>query len=663
MVKCAPFFFIANDHMLQSIRNHIRSWAAWLIIGLIILSFALWGIQDYADGGADATVAKVNGEHIKFDDFQRAYQNERERLRHALGSDFDTLFQDETKLKQQLLERVIREQLVQQAARDMGLRVSDAELASYIHSLPEFQDNGRFSRARYEQILRSAGLTAQGFEALQRDALLFAQLFAGVRDTVFVSAHQFDTAVRLQHQQREVSYLVIPADRFKDAVQVDDKAVREYYAQQRERYTTPEQVSIEYVELAGADIAAAVKPDEEALRKQYQEQKAQGAYDSPEQRRARHILISVEAGADGAAAKARAADILQRLKRGADFAKLAAEVSQDPISAKQGGDLGWFGRGVMDRAFEEAAFALAPGELSEPVQSALGWHIIKLEELRPAHSKSFEEVRAGLEQAERQHEAEKQFFEKYETLKNLVFENPDTLNVASQELNLPLKVSALFGRSGGEGIAQHPKVVAAAFSDDVLARGYNSELIEIGANHVLALRIKERKPAALRPLDEVRAEISERLKLETMQQRARQSGEELQKRLAQGEDAEALAKQQGYTWVQAGMIGRADTKLPAPVLRAAFTLPKAQTASRSRRPASRDTSASLHVVGGARLDNGDYALVRVTSVREGDAAALDAAERLALMRELRRGAADSAYTDFVSALYNRADITRHPDKL
>lgn len=635
--------------MLQSIRNHIRSWAAWLIIGLIILSFALWGIQDYADGGADATVAKVNGKDIKFDDFQRAYQNERERLRQALGSDFDTLFQDETKLKQQLLERVIREHLAQQAARDMGLRVSDAELAGYIQGLPEFQDNGRFSRVRYEQILRSVGLTAQGFEALQRDDLLFAQLFAGVRDTVFVSAHQFDAAVRLQHQQREVSYLVIPAGKFKDAVQVDDKAVQEYYAQQRERYITPEQVSIEYVELAGADIAAAVKPDEEALRKQYQEQKAQGAYDSPEQRHARHILISVEANADEAAqaaAKARAADILQRLKRGADFAKLTAEVSQDPISAKQGGDLGWFGRGVMDQAFEEAVFALAPGELSEPVQSALGWHIIKLEQLRPAHSKSFEEVRAGLEQAERQHEAEKQFFEKHETLKNLVFENPDTLNVASQELELPLKASALFGRNGGEGIARQPKVVAAAFSDEVLARGYNSELIEIGANHVLALRVKERKPAAQRPLDEVRAEISERLKLETMQQRARQLGEELQKRLAQGEDAEALAKQQGYTWVQAGMIGRADAKLPAPVLRAAFTLPKTQPA-----------------IGGARLDNGDYALVRVASVHEADAAALDAAARLALVRELRRGAADSVYADFVSALHGRADITRHPDKL
>lgn len=635
--------------MLQSIRNHIRSWAAWLIIGLIILSFALWGIQDYADGGADATVAKVNGKDIKFDDFQRAYQNERERLRQALGSDFDTLFQDETKLKQQLLERVIREHLAQQAARDMGLRVSDAELAGYIQGLPEFQDNGRFSRVRYEQILRSAGLTAQGFEALQRDDLLFAQLFAGVRDTVFVSAHQFDAAVRLQHQQREVSYLVIPAGKFKDAVQVDDKAVQEYYAQQRERYITPEQVSIEYVELAGADIAAAVKPDEEALRKQYQEQKAQGAYDSPEQRHARHILISVEANADEAAqaaAKARAADILQRLKRGADFAKLTAEVSQDPVSAKQGGDLGWFGRGVMDQAFEEAVFALAPGELSEPVQSALGWHIIKLEQLRPAHSKSFEEVRVGLEQAERQHEAEKQFFEQYETLKNLVFENPDTLNVASQELELPLKASALFGRNGGEGIARQPKVVAAAFSDEVLARGYNSELIEIGANHVLALRVKERKPAAQRPLDEVRAEISERLRLETMQQRARQLGEELQKRLAQGEDAEALAKQQGYTWVQAGMIGRADAKLPAPVLRAAFTLPKTQPA-----------------IGGARLDNGDYALVRVASVHEADAAALDAAARLALVRELRRGAADSVYADFVSALHGRADITRHPDKL
>ncbi|MCL5669553.1 MAG: SurA N-terminal domain-containing protein, partial [Gammaproteobacteria bacterium] len=298
--------------MLQSIRNYIQSWAAWLIIGFIILTFALWGIQDYMGGGGDTSVARVNGEEIKLDDFQRVYQRERERLRQALGSNFDTLFQDEARLKQQLLERVIRERVAQQASRDMGLRVSDAELAKYIQGLPEFQDNGRFSSVRYEQILRSAGLTKQGFEALQRDDLLFAQFFAGLRDTAFVSAHQFDAAVRLQRQQREVSYLVIPADTFKDAAQPDDKAVQDYYAAQRERYTTPEQVSIEYVELSGADIAAGIKPDEQALRKQYEERKAQGAYDSPEQRRARHILIGVEANADEAAraaAKSKAAEI------------------------------------------------------------------------------------------------------------------------------------------------------------------------------------------------------------------------------------------------------------------------------------------------------------------------------------------------------------------
>lgn len=635
--------------MLQSIRNHIQSWISWLIVGFIILTFALWGIQDYMGGGANAAVASVNGEEIKLDDFQRAYQRERERLRQALGSNFDTLSQDEARLKQQLLERVIRERVAQQAARDLGLRVSDAELAAYIQALPEFQDNGRFSSARYEQVLRSAGLTKQGFEALQRDDLLFAQLFAGLRDTAFVSAHQFDAAVRLQHQQREVSYLVIPADKFKDAVQVDDKAVQDHYAEQRERYTTPEQVSIEYLELAGADIAAGIKPDEETLRRQYQERKAQGAYDSPEQRRARHILISVEASADEAAraaARAKAEGILQRLKRGEDFARLATEVSQDPVSAPKGGDLGWFGRSVMDKAFEEAVFALALGGLSEPVLSPLGWHIIKLEESRPAHSKSFEEVRPELEQAERQHEADRQFFEQYETLKNLVFENPDTLDVASRELKLPLKTSAWFGQSGGEGIARDPKVVAAAFSDEVLARGYNSELIETGANHVLALRIKERKPAAQRPLDEVRAEIIAQLKQEAMQRRARQSGEELQKRLAQGEDAETLARQLGFTWVQAGMVGRVDAKLPAPVLRAAFTLPKTQPA-----------------LGGARLDNGDYALVRVTNVREGDAAALSSAERLALVRELTRGAAERAYEDFVSTRLGRADIARYLDRL
>ncbi len=635
--------------MLQSIRDHAQGWLAWIIVGLIIITFALWGVQEYVGVGAGVNVATVNGVDITQQRFQRVYDQQRQRLRALLGSDFNS--QDETRIKQTVLDNLIRDEVIRQTAEALKLRVSNVQLAQEVGAIPQFQENGQFSPQLFQQALRAQGLSAEGLGSQLRQGLITEQLNTGVTVTSIITPAELDQAIRIKNQQRDIGYLVLPWGNFKEGVNPDEGAVQKYYEQNREQLASPEQVSIEYIELSAQALASQIIPDEQELHKLYEEHAA--TYATPEQRRASHILVTVDKAADEAAvaaAKAKAEEIHQRLIKGEDFAKVAKEVSQDPGSAPQGGDLGFFGKGVMDKVFEDRVFSLKAGELSESVRSAFGFHIIKLAEIKPAVTKIFAEVRPDLAKELQLRKAQQMFFEKTESLTNLSFENPDTLAVASKELGLPIQSSALFDRKGGEGITSDPKVVTAAFSDDILKRGFNSEPIEIGDNRLVVLRIKEHKPATQRSLEEVRQTIVEQLRTEMAQAKARASGEAFMERLKKGEDPAAIAKEYRVEWIKSGLIGRDETKINPQIVRAAFRLNK---------PAK----GALPAVGGEHLESGDYAVLAVYAVREGDPAGMESAARIALKRELQRNQAQSEYDLLVAGAKNEAKIVTHPDKL
>lgn len=635
--------------MLQSIRDRAQGWLAWVIVGLIIIPFALWGVQEYVGVGAGVNVATVNGVDITQQHFQRVYEQQRQRLRTLLGGDFNA--EDETRIKQTVLDNLVRDEVVRQTAEALKLRVSNAQIAQEVGAIPQFQENGRFSPQLFQQALRSQGLSAEGLESQLRQGLLTEQLSSGVTVTSIITPTELDQAIRIKNQQRDIGHLVLPWAGFKEGVNPDEGAVQKYYEQNREQLASPEQVSIEYIELSAQALASQIIPDEQELHKLYEEHAA--TYATPEQRRASHILIGVDKAANEAAvaaAKAKAEEIHQRLTKGEDFAKLAKEVSQDPGSAPQGGDLGFFGKGVMDKAFEDRAFSLKAGEVSEPVKSAFGFHIIKLAEIKPAVTKTFAEVRSDLVKEQQQVKAQKLFFEKTEPLTNLSFENPDTLAVASKELGLPIQTSALFDRKGGEGIASDPKAVTAAFSEEILKRGFNSEPIEIGDNRLVVLRVKEHKPAAQRSLEEVRPAIVEQLRTEMAQAKAREAGEAFTERLKKGEDPAAIAKEYRVEWIKSGLVGRDEAKIDPQVVRAAFRL-------------SKPAKDAAPAVGGERLESGDYAVLAVYAVREGDPAAMESAARTALKRELQRNLAQGEYELFVAGAKNEAKVVTYPDKL
>lgn len=627
--------------MLHFIRERAQSWIAWVIVILIIIPFALWGINQYFDGGKEIPAAQINDAEISQQRLQQAFYQQQQRLREMLGANYRPEMFPEEQMRQQVLDGLIEQELLVQTARDSGMRVGDALLAATIHNVPAFQLGGQFSQQAYESTLRARGMSPAGFEADVRRDMLTQQLYAGIVRSDFSTPVESRAMQQLLGQQRDIGFLTVPLKDFIAKVEVSDDEVEAYYEAQSALFMQPEQVRVAYLELSAAKIAAGIAVGEEELRARYDAQLAN--YSAPEERRARHILFRVdaEAGADAdASARAEAEKILTELRAGADFAELARKFSQDPGSAAEGGDLGLFGRGVMDKAFEDAAFALKPGELSEPVRSVFGYHLIRVDEVQGGETKPFAEVREQILQEIRNERAEQQFYDQAEQLATLTYEHPDTLEEAAQQLALSVQESPPFSRRGGPGVLADPRVVSAAFNDDVLARGNNSDVIEVGRNHVLVVRVLEHQPEMRRPLDSVRDDIVTRLRRDKAAKAAREAATALQQQLAEGADPELVAKGAGVQWQRKDGVSRGEGGIDAAVLRTIFAMARPQEGQ----PRWEQTVSA----------DGDVAVVALYAVRDGEIAeGEDGAAG-----DLERAAGDAGFAAVLGGIRARAKISR-----
>ena len=624
--------------MLQEIRDKAQGWIAYAIIALISIPFALWGIQEYLGGGRDPVVAKVNDQQIMERELDNAFHRQRQPGEPA-GA-------EASRDRRQVLDAMIREALLVQAAEGMKLRAGDATVVATIHAIPAFQRSGRFDQAAFQNELRRQGLSEGGFEQQIRRLLVTNQLIEGVRGSAIVTDAELNDALRLSEQRRDVSYFVVRANDKDSAIAVTDDEIKARYDAKASQYVTPERVQVEYLELDARQVAASVTPDEDALRALFEQRR--GELTEPSQRKARHILVKVDKGAAEdavAAAKAKASAALERLRGGADFGAVAREVSDDPGSAAQGGDLGWFERGVMVKEFEDAAFSRPPGKVGDLVRSPFGFHIIEVTEAREPKPLAFEDARPALLAAHRQSEAERLYYEQIERLGDLTYENSGSLAPAAQAIGLASQVSGWFGREGGPGVLASPKVVAAAFSEEVRAEGRNSDPIEVGPEHALVLRLRGYEESRPRPLAEVREEIRALLLREKAAVAARAKAEDLLRQARAGSALESLAKGLGATLEKPGKIARRGSAVPAQVASAAFGVPRGD----GGKPA----------FGLASLGEGDVAIVAVLGVEDGNPA-VDAAQREALRAALagQNGALELAR--FNELLHARATIEVKP---
>ena len=635
--------------MLYFIREKIQGWIAWAIVILLIIPFALWGINQYFGGGGPLVVATVNGEEISQKEYQQNYYMQRNRMRQMLGAQYDPNLFD-ARVKEQALQDLIDQELLIQNAHDVGYRVAEESVKQTILGIDAFKEDGKFSTQAYTRALQAQGESPASFEQRLHRAILTQQLHSGVASSTIVTENELERLLKIENQTRDIEHLLLKSAKFKDQADVSDEALQQYYEAHRDEFMTPEQVSIEYVELKAADLGNDAQPSEEELQQFYKERESQ--FHVPEERRTRHILIAVKEGADEETikkAREKANEIRQKLLAGADFAKLAEEYSDDPGSSKLGGEIGFFGRGNLDPEYEKAMFALKVDEISEPVLTSFGFHIIQLEEIHAEKSKPFAEVKDELIAEYRKNVAERKYFDEADKLTRLAYEVPTTLADAAGAVGLEIKTTPLFTRKGGPGIAANPKVVKAAFSNDVLVEHFNSDPIEMGENDIVVLRVKDHVEKKPRSLEEAKEEIKARLVADKATEKAKQQGEDIVKRLQAGDDPQAVAKEFELEWTKSGELKRNDRKIDSAIVDQAFKLSRPQEGKAS--------------FGGTALANGDYAVIAVNKVTDGDVAKIEPSAKLNLKKTLAgiRGEAD--FTDLLETIKAKARIVVQQDSI
>jgi len=595
--------------MLSEIRERATGWIAYIIVGIIIIPFAFWGVNEYFAGGEEVVVATVGDGEIQQVDYRRALDNRRAQMRRILGEDFQPELANSPEFKRGVLDDLVARTLLDQHADDQGYRVGDELLARLIRSNPRFQVDGSFSPDAYRGPVAQMGLNEAAFEARYRRQLLLDQLRDGIVESAFVTPDQRDNMLKLMLETRRFDYAVLEADRYIDEVEVAEAEIQQEYQSNSEQYRTPERLKVEYVELSVDELAESISISQQEIEEAYEQRQEQFA--SEPVRRASHILIETPSDAgeeQEQVALEQARDLLQRLRDGEDFAALAEEYSDDPGSASNGGDLGRIEPGAMVQPFEEALFSLdEEGALSEPVRTRFGYHIIKLTGYQPASVKPLEEVRDQIAREERRRQAEALFLDRAEAFRNISYEQPRSLGPVADQLDLEIRESDWFTRGEGTGIAADPKVRETAFSDEVYVEELNSEAIELDINTLVVMRKLDSQPASVRPLEEVQGEIEERLRRVKAEEHVAGIGPKIVEELEAGADWQDVIEEYGLSavtasWSRSDRPGQGD---PHPALvDAVFQLP--------------DAAGDAAVPGGLVMADGDYALFRLLEVSEGD---------------------------------------------
>ncbi len=629
--------------MLQRIHDSLGKWIVVIVLGLIAFSFIFWGV-DFGLTGVTTFAAKVNGEDVPLTDFNRALQDRENQYRTIYRSELPEEVRRE--LRRAVIDELVRNEALTQRVEEQGYRASDERVTQSIRDIAAFQVNGEFSLDVYRGLLANQGLSPAGFEALQREALAVGDLERGIVDSTFLTPAEFRRYIELYNQRRELAYAVFGVESFSDNVTIDDAAIAARYENNQASYQTTETVDLEYIEVALADIAATVEVTEEELRAAYEQERER--FETAEQRRARHILIEVPEGQEDAARTAAEA-VLARLKAGEDFAAVAAEVSADAGTKTQGGDLGWISRGMLVGPFEDALFALEVGGISDVVRTEFGFHVIRLEEVRAGELQPFEAVRDELAAETKTRQAEDEFYERANRLADAAFDAHDELASVASAVDLPLKTAMAYPRTGDSSLFENSAaVVDAAFDEEIVDSGRNSELIELAEDHVLVLRVTEHHVPTTKPLDEVREQIREELVRERALELAEEAAQAFLMDIEQGGDPAESAAARGGAWNPPTWVTRTDAGVPTEVLSAVFAMPK--------------TAGGMPQRELIALASGGQAVVVLTGVEAGEPATMTQEERDQRQRQLADQAARAELTAYAGNVSAAADV-RIPDDI
>jgi peptidyl-prolyl cis-trans isomerase D len=620
--------------MLQAIRDKVTGWIAYGIIFLISIPFALWGVNSYLGGGEALPAATVNGEEIGVRQLDQAYANYRQRLSQLFGGSIPEALGNESVMRAQVLDQLIEDSALRQYVEAQHYRIGDEALGRRIRGMQEFQRDGKFNPEVYQQQLRSLGLSPVGFEQRLRINGAVEQFQNGIRQTAFVTPVARKQFSSLQNQTRKIRTLSYRPD--PSSVQVDDSEIEQYYLSNTERYMTPEQVKVDYIELSLGSIKDSIEVDESEIEARYQDNLA--AYTTPEFRDASHILITVDEDTDDATALQQVEDIRARIQAGESFAALAKEFSQDPGSAADGGSLGEVGRGEMVPTFEAALFALQPNEISEPVKTGFGWHLIQLHSITGGESRPYESVKGELEDEIKSEKAEVQIYELVERVSNVVYEQPDSLQPAADQFDLRLLTSDWFDRFNGTGIAAQAMIREKAFSDEIKQQAVNSGAIQLDENHVVFMRLNDSRPAQVQSLDQVKDRVKAELISQKLSESSLKAGTEALAALGSGKRLEDVAEEWSTPVIDHGFVGREQADIGTEILRRGFSMAKPEQGP---------------VFDGLSQNGGEYVIIELSAVLSND-------DQQEGADNLRRTQAGVDYQSVLQYLGARADVVRTP---
>jgi peptidyl-prolyl cis-trans isomerase D len=586
--------------VLEAIRKHAKGWLAKVILGLIAITFALFGVDSYMKGDkSGGMVAEVGDVGISREELTREIQGQSDRMRETLGPAYDPAVIESAEFRKQVLDSLIERKALLQEAKRLKFLAPDAYIASVLGQIPAFQQDGAFSQPRYEAVLRQNGRTPAQFENELRQAFMLETITSSISLAGFPSKTSLTQIARLVAQQREIAWADLPASSVASEIKLTPAEVERYYADHKAEFTEPEQIRADYLVLDIAAVAAGIEVSDQAVADYYAANAAQ--FGRPELRSASHILIAADKNADAATraqAKAKATELVQTLQKSPGrFAELARTQSQDPGSAAQDGSLGSFGRGMMVKPFEDAVFSMKPNEIRGPVESDFGFHIIRLDGIEPAQAAPLAEVRAAVVDELRKQQAQKAFADLADSFSNLVYENADSLQPAASAAKLKVQQSSWMTARNAPPPFNHAGLSSALFSPESIKSRQNTEAIEVQPGTLVAARVAEHRPARLRPLADVSAAIEARLRAERTQQLLAQKGAAALKALAKGEEA-------GLTWSAFRVVGRQ---------------PSAELDAAGAKAVFRVNADKLPAYTGFARPDGSYRIVRVSRVLEAPA--------------------------------------------
>ncbi len=638
--------------MLGSIRDKATGWIAGIIVGALIISFAFWGVSSYF-GGGETYVASVNGSKIKYQAFQRAFYTLRQQMQSVLGGDALSL-QEEEYVKEQTLQKLVDTELVNQIIKDNGLRVSNAKVVDTIKNLDYFKGEQGFDRRKYEMAIRNMGMDPVFFEAQLRMDLLSEQLQAGLSDSLFVLDSELNDVLRLKLQTRDLTYTTLNLNSFiDDQSEINDAEIEAYYKANPTEFADPEKVKIAYLELDVDDLAKNVATDEESLRAYYNDNKDK--YDVVEQRSVTKLFVkTAEEDADNNLKestdeeKAKAKEVIESalamIKEGKTFEEVLDKFTKEGKGALQFSEHAFMTKGILEKEVDDFLFSADEGDVSDIIKTKKGFNIVKVGEIRGGPKNVFEKVAEQVEHDYKQEQAELQFFELSDQLTNLSFEHSDTLEMAADAINKEVVETDFFSRnSETEGVLSNPKVIANSFNEELIASGQNSDAIELSDNHIVVLRVLEHQVAKTKPLEDVRDEVITGIRLEKAAEKIKEASADIVKQLESGVATDAVTSDLKLEWTSVEKAKRDDLNVSRAVLRSAF-----QAGIPGEKP----------VISSDRLGSGDYSIVIVTAVHEGNIEEDAETEKLskATDLEMRRTEGTVEWQQFIRNAKSNADI-------